>query len=130
MPDNCDAKILQVLRRQAREDKLVDLVLAECRLILCEAEPPQPISDVHGGAMARFVVRDSAIVVNNVAIEILGHLTLSEIRGSSLVQNALGGVWCGAKGLDIVGNDFEGQPRPLYSPPLGPRQFPNENDKS
>ena len=42
--------------------------------------------------MARFVVRNCAIAVNNVGIEILGHLVLSDIRDNSIIQNALGGV--------------------------------------
>ena len=50
MPDKSDTKVLQVLRRQTRQDRVVDLILAECRLILFEAKPPQPTSDVHGGA--------------------------------------------------------------------------------
>ena len=50
MSDKSDTKILQVLRRQTRQDRVVDLILAECCLILFEAKPPQPISDVHGGA--------------------------------------------------------------------------------
>ena len=50
MPDKSDTKVLQVLRRQVRQDRVVDLILAECRLILFEAKPPQPTSDVHGGA--------------------------------------------------------------------------------
>jgi hypothetical protein len=50
MPDKYDAKILQVLRRQTRQDRVVDLMLAECRLIFFEAKPPQPTHDVHGGA--------------------------------------------------------------------------------
>ena len=37
MPECGDAKLLQVLERQARENRLVYLVLAECRLILPEA---------------------------------------------------------------------------------------------
>src|SRR6476646_1771532 len=53
MPDNADTKILQVLCRQTRQDRVVDLILAECRLILFEAKPPQPTSDVHGGASVR-----------------------------------------------------------------------------
>ena len=52
MPNNGDAKILQVLRRQSRQDRVVDLVVAECRLVLFEAEPPQPTSDIHSGAPA------------------------------------------------------------------------------
>ena len=50
MPDKSDAKILQVLRRQTRQDRVVDLILAERRLIFFEAKPPQPTSDVHEGA--------------------------------------------------------------------------------
>ena len=43
MPDKANAQILQVLRRQAWQDLLVDRIVAECSLILCEAEAPQPI---------------------------------------------------------------------------------------
>jgi hypothetical protein len=49
MPYKLDPEVLQVLRRQARQDRLIDLVVAEVRLILFEAEPPQPTSDVHHG---------------------------------------------------------------------------------
>ncbi|MET4841502.1 hypothetical protein ABIF62_001997 [Bradyrhizobium japonicum] len=35
-----DSKVLQVLRRQVRQDRIVDFILAECRLILFEAKPP------------------------------------------------------------------------------------------
>src|SRR6516165_512351 len=38
MPDRSDTKVLQVLRRQTRQDCLVDIILAECRLILFEAK--------------------------------------------------------------------------------------------
>ena len=47
MPNCCDAKLLQRLVRQARKDGLVYLILAECRLILPEAQAPQPDHDVH-----------------------------------------------------------------------------------
>ena len=40
MPNCCDAKILQVLVRQARKNRLVYLVLAERRLITFEAKAP------------------------------------------------------------------------------------------
>src|SRR5262249_47570881 len=40
VPDNTYAKILQVLRRQTRQDGVVDGVLAECRLVLFEAKAP------------------------------------------------------------------------------------------
>src|SRR3984957_14090408 len=49
MPEGCDAKLLQVLVRQTRENRLVYLILAECRLILPEAQAPQPDHDVHDG---------------------------------------------------------------------------------
>jgi hypothetical protein len=50
MAQRCDAKLLQVLCRQARQDRLVYLILAEYRLILPEAKAPQPDHDVHDGA--------------------------------------------------------------------------------
>ena len=50
MPECRDAKLLQVLRRQVRQDRLVDLILAECSLILSEAEGPQPYAEVHDNA--------------------------------------------------------------------------------
>jgi len=40
MPDKSDTKILQVLRRQPQKDRVVDLILAECRLILFQAKFP------------------------------------------------------------------------------------------
>jgi hypothetical protein len=50
MPNCRDAKLLQRLVRQARKDRLVYLILAECRLILPEAQAPQPDHDVHDNA--------------------------------------------------------------------------------
>jgi hypothetical protein len=41
-----DAKLLQVLVRQARENRLVYVILAEDRLVLPEAQAPQPDQDV------------------------------------------------------------------------------------
>jgi hypothetical protein len=58
MPDNSDTKVLQVLRRQVRQDRIVDLILAECRLILLEAKLPQPTSEVHDGAPVRLALHD------------------------------------------------------------------------
>ena len=46
VPDKANAQILQVLRRQAWQDLLVDRIVAECSLILCEAEAPQPTVNV------------------------------------------------------------------------------------
>src|SRR6476660_4856831 len=53
VPECCDAKLLQVLFRQARKNRLVYLILAECRLVLREAQAPQPDHDVHDGAYNR-----------------------------------------------------------------------------
>ena len=50
MPNCRDAKLLQRLVRQARKDGLVYLIFAECRLILPEAQAPQPDHNVHAGA--------------------------------------------------------------------------------
>ena len=50
VPKRRDAKLFQVLVRQAREDRLVYLILAECRLVLPEAQAPQPDHDVHEDA--------------------------------------------------------------------------------
>ena len=56
--NDADAQVLQVLRRQVGQDLLADLILAECRLILFEAKPPQPTSDIHGGAPVRLALHD------------------------------------------------------------------------
>ena len=51
MPDNADAHIFQVLRRQIRQDLLVDLILAERPLVSFKAKGPQPPTYVHDGAL-------------------------------------------------------------------------------
>ena len=51
VPECRDAKLLQVLFRQARKNRLVYLILAECRLVLPEAQAPQPDHNVHDGAL-------------------------------------------------------------------------------
>ena len=51
MTNRTDAKLLQVLRRQARKNRLVYLVFAERSLILSEAKAPQPDHDVHDGGL-------------------------------------------------------------------------------
>ena len=54
-----DTKLLQVLVRQARENRLVYVILAENRLVLAEAQAPQPDHDVHDGApYSRFAGHD------------------------------------------------------------------------
>ena len=47
MPDGADAKLFQVLRRQTRQDRVVDRIVAERRLILFETKAPQPTSKFH-----------------------------------------------------------------------------------
>jgi hypothetical protein len=53
VPKRGDAKLLQVLCREVRQNGLVYLVLAEDRLILPEAQAPQPDHNVHDGAYNR-----------------------------------------------------------------------------
>ena len=50
MPQRRDAKLLQVFSRQVRQDRVVDVVLAENSLVLSEAQAPQPDRDVHDEA--------------------------------------------------------------------------------
>ena len=47
MSERGNAKLFQVLRRQARKNRFVNLVLAERSLILSEAKAPQPNHNVH-----------------------------------------------------------------------------------
>src|SRR6516162_1213495 len=47
MPECRDAKLLQVLFRQARKNRLVYLILAEGSLVFPEAQAPQPDYNVH-----------------------------------------------------------------------------------
>ena len=47
MPERRNPKLFQVLGRQARQNPLVLLVLAERRLIAFEAKVPQPDNNVH-----------------------------------------------------------------------------------
>ena len=60
MTNGADAKLLQVLVREAREDRLVYLILAEGRLVLPEAQAPQPDHNVHDGALQSGAALSSA----------------------------------------------------------------------
>jgi hypothetical protein len=51
MPESADTQLLQILRSQFQEDRLVDLVLPERRLVAFEAKAPQPIHEVHDRAL-------------------------------------------------------------------------------
>ena len=46
MPER-KAEVLEVLIRQFRQDVAVDFVLAKDGLVLTEAEPSEPIADLH-----------------------------------------------------------------------------------
>ena len=52
VPQRRDAKLLQVVSRQVRQDRLVDVVLAEHSLVLSEAKAPQPDYNVHDGGLS------------------------------------------------------------------------------
>ena len=75
MPDCCDAKLLERLVRQARENRLVYLIVAECRLILPEDQAPQLDHNVHEGAHNQWWRASSAgeARVSRVALGFLGH---------------------------------------------------------
>jgi hypothetical protein len=47
VPKRRDTQLLQVLVRQARENRLIYVILAEDHLVLPEAQAPQPNHDVH-----------------------------------------------------------------------------------
>ena len=51
MPERGNAKLFQVLLRQAREDPFVYLVIAERSLIPSKAKAPQPNHNVHDGGL-------------------------------------------------------------------------------
>jgi hypothetical protein len=56
VPKRRDAKLLQVLGPQARENRLIYVILAEDRLILPKARAPQPDHNIHDGAPTLMVV--------------------------------------------------------------------------
>jgi hypothetical protein len=47
MADRSDAKFLQIVGSQLRQDAQVDLVIAECLLVAFQPEPAQPAPNVH-----------------------------------------------------------------------------------
>ena len=98
VPDCRDAKLLQGLVRQARKDRLVYLVLAECRLVLSEAQAPQPDHNVHDGApqsgVARIICRGSEGVQGGVGISQASQSTLrSQQAAQGGTPNAPSGFW-------------------------------------
>ena len=81
VPNRRDAKLLQGLVRQARKNRLVYLILAECRLILPEAQAPQPDHNVHDGAHNRWWRASSAgeARVSRVALGFSGFAKPAEV---------------------------------------------------
>jgi hypothetical protein len=49
MTNGTNADFLQVLLGEVREDPLVNLIVAESRLVFLEAQAPQPDHNVHDG---------------------------------------------------------------------------------
>src|SRR5262249_52668064 len=47
-----NTNLTEVVLRQIMQDRVVDGILSECRLILFEAKAPQPTPEVHNGALA------------------------------------------------------------------------------
>jgi hypothetical protein len=73
MPKSRDAQLLQVLRRQGRQNLAVDLIVAKGSLVLPEAEALQPSRDIHarspegrGAMMIRpnWLVQDRTLVLS------------------------------------------------------------------
>jgi hypothetical protein len=73
-------KLLQVLFRQARKNRLVYLIVAERGLILPEAQAPQPDHNVHRSAPQSGVVRASSAGEARVSRVELGFSGLREAR--------------------------------------------------
>src|SRR5262249_36385346 len=61
MPKDEDAQILQILGREARKEPFRNGVLAECRLILAEAQAPQPDHDVLDSALFRVAAHHRSV---------------------------------------------------------------------
>jgi hypothetical protein len=52
VPDDADTHVLEVFRRQVRQDLLVDRVLTEDRIVFTKAEASEPDSDINGRTLA------------------------------------------------------------------------------
>jgi hypothetical protein len=82
VPECGNAKLFEVLGGEAREDPLVDLVVAECRLVFFEAQAPQPDHHVHDGAHNQWWRASSAgeRSVSRAACEVPMVLELHNVR--------------------------------------------------
>ena len=68
MSDDNDAKVLQVLGRQTRQDLLIDLVFAERRLIPFKTNAAQPIPEVHDGVADTCPGRSHAVSLRHLSM--------------------------------------------------------------
>ena len=89
MPDDADAQILQVVRRQIRQDRVVYLVLAERSLILSKAKAPQPDHDVHDGPELRRAVYHRWRAAENMAPSLMPVLGDPSLAGDEGRRNRL-----------------------------------------
>jgi hypothetical protein len=89
VPKRRDAKLLQVLVRQARENRLIYVILTECRLILPEAQAPQPDHNVHDGRPTIMV----AHIIGWGSEGVQGGVGVLRASQSPLRSNALAGLY-------------------------------------
>lgn len=70
--------------------------------------------DAEHHSMADLLIRDCSFVANaNLGIEIEGHVAIGRILDNNISNNVAGGILMGGKGLEIAGNNLEGQYNPL-----------------
>src|SRR5262245_61844626 len=76
MPNRRNPKVLQGLMRETRKNRLVYVIVAECRLVLPKAQAPQPDNNVHDGPQAP----RCSIALSERAAEVMGSLRSSSRR--------------------------------------------------
>jgi hypothetical protein len=87
VPDKIDAQIFQVLRRQVRQDGIVDGVVSEFRLILFEAKASQPTLDVHDWCLTALTrAHLAARLARSLALKLALHLCPSAPVQKSLAM--------------------------------------------
>ena len=59
MPDEADPEILEIVRRQLRQDIVVDRIVMEGLGILLQLQPAQPGADIHRHDGVRFTGSDA-----------------------------------------------------------------------
>ena len=117
MPNRCDAKLLQGLVRQARKNRFVYLILAERRLILPEAQAPQPDHDVHS-------LRPQS-VATHIMVWLGGRVQEAEVSDKAVIPGRYG---CGSNGARHAGDDMDQGRRTSRLKNLSPAQPPHESN--